>query len=203
MPGGCSPMRRPAGVHNLAPCDCIKGRERGDHRASQKGFSLAEIVLAIGLVALVLVSLLGLLPLGSKLNQASAEETRALNILTCLEADLRNARSANSRFGLPLPYVVDAAGKTTFNPLLFSPPLSTGALSTKGLQEDETPVTGTSVSGHYQVSVIYTTIPAPGSLLPVEARLIVNWPPLNTTAVQDLVSKSLGHVESFVTFPAP
>jgi len=136
--------------------------------------------------------------LGSKLNQASAEETRALNILTCLEADLRNARSTNSIFGLPLPYGIDAAGKTTFNPAL-----STGVLSTKGLQEDETPVAGASVSGRYQVSVIYTTIPAAGSLLPVEARLIVSWPPLNTTAVQDLVSKSLGHVESFVTFPAP
>ncbi len=171
------------------------GRNSATKRAAQRGFSLVEVVLAIGLAAFVLVSLMALLPLGLKVNKTSAEETRAVNILTSLEADLRNARSSNSLFGFPLPYT-NAAGKTAFNP-----ELTTNTLATKGLQEDETP--GTIASARYQASVIYTAIPPAGSLLPVEARLIVNWPASTNTLPQDLVSKSQGYVETFVSFPAP
>ncbi len=178
-----------------------QGRNSATKRPTQRGFSLVEVVMAIGLAAFVLVSLMALLPLGIKVNKTSAEETRAVNILTSLEADLRNARSPNSLFGFPLPYVTDAAG-TTFNPALTTNTTNTLATNaTKGLQEDETP--GAIASSRYQASVIYTTIPPAGSLLPVEARLIVNWPASTNTLPQDLVSKSQGYVETFVSFPAP
>ena len=172
------------------------GRTCATKRPTLRGFSLVEVVMAIGLVAFVLVSLMALLPLGIKVNKTSAEETRAVNILTSLEADLRNTRSTNSLFGFPLPYVTNAAGKTTFNPTN-----TTNTFATTGIQENETP--GTIASGRYQASVIYTTTPPAGSLLPVEARLIVNWPASTNTLPHDLVSKSQGYVETFVSFPAP
>jgi hypothetical protein len=145
-------------------------------------------------VSFVLLSVMALLPLGAKTNQISAEETRAANILTRLEADMRNART-NSLFGLPLPYAL--SGTNT----VFNASLSATTLYTTGISEEET--TGSLASSRYQASVIYTTVPPAGSLLPMEARLIVNWPALTAAAPTDLVTKSRGHVETFVTFPAP
>jgi hypothetical protein len=67
--------------------------------------------------------------------------------------------------------------------------------------EDETP--GSIALSRHQVSVVYTAIPPAGSSLPVEARLIVNWPASASTVPRDLVTKSQGYVEAFVSFPPP
>jgi hypothetical protein len=166
---------------------------------------MVEMALALGVLAFALLSVLALLPLGVRSNQVSTEETRAAGILTLLEADIRNSHpadnSGNSRlFGLPLPYVV-TAGVVTLNTSF-----SQGTWNTVGLDDDETPKSISATSRpRYQASVVYTQVPAPGALASTQARLIVNWPAVDTINSRDLtdLSRVRGYVEASVAFPAP
>jgi uncharacterized protein (TIGR02598 family) len=168
-------------------------------------FSMVEVALALGVVAFALLSLLALLPLGVKSNQISAEETRAAFILTQLETDLRDthpllADGRSAQFKLPLPYQADADGNWSANASLLDK-----KLYTTGLDEAELPVAlSSSPRPRYQVSVIYT-LPAAGSSRPVKARLVVNWPAVNTSQAAALADPAQvsGYVEAFASFPMP
>lgn len=167
-----------------------------------KAFSLVEVVLAIGVLAFALVSIVALLPMGLKSNRISAEESRAVNLLTAVEADLRGsvANGSSQIYQLPTPYKTNATP-----PVVFHAP-TVGTAHTRGVQDDEIPAAA-AAGLRYQVSVIYTKVPAAGSLLPMEARLVVNWPclsPADSTPVNLTGSpKVAGFIESYVTFPAP
>ena len=52
-------------------------------------FSLVEVTLALGVAAICLLPLVGLLPAGLKTQQASAQQTIANQIMTVLLSDLR------------------------------------------------------------------------------------------------------------------
>ena len=58
---------------------------------STAGFSLIEIVLAIGVAAFCLIAVLGLLPVALKTQQASVQQTTATQILSQVAASLRAA----------------------------------------------------------------------------------------------------------------
>lgn len=178
--------------------------------ARRSGFSLVEVVMALGIVSFALVSLVMLLPIGVKTNKISSEETRASLILTSLEADLRNTHpEANGGksllYGLPLPYVVSNSQlilNTTLTPNSLSP------LNSIGLTDYAQTVAISSLPpARYQASVIYTKISTANSTssAPIQARLIVNWPAINTTSVSRLTTEPsvAGFVETYVTFPAP
>jgi len=172
------------------------------------GFSLVEVVLALGIMSFCLMALIGLLPVGIRSNQISAEEIHAVNLLTIMEADLRNTHQlANGGksllLGLALPYITNAAGQSICNPALSTNSVS--AANSTGLEENETPVTYSGIPRpRYQASVIYSTLPAAGNPAPIQARLIVNWPATNASSPRDLTSGfGGGFVETTVTFPAP
>ncbi len=176
-------------------------------------FSLIEVALALAIASFTFTSVLALLPLGVKTNQISAEESRAVCILSTLEADLRNTHplqrgGKSAIFGLLLPYEADeTSGNYAYNSLIQSPTtsLSLGSTTT-GIDEGERAVTlDASSRPPFQVSVIYTVIPAKGSLNSLQARLVVNWiatPENDISAVTDL-TKVRGFVETVVSFPAP
>jgi len=202
-PGLTGTNRIAAGLLHLARLPGgLRCRKKG--RAMQ-GFSMVEVALALGIVAFALVSVMALLPMGLKTNQMSTEETRGANILTALNADLRNSLTNTGTsliYGLPAPYV---ATSSTVQALAFGAP-AVNVVNTKGLQEDEVAVAA-AAGVRYQISVIYTKVPAAGSMQPMECRLIVNWPclsPANSTPANlTNLSKVVGYVESYVTFPAP
>ncbi len=173
------------------------------------GFSLIEVVIALGIISFALLSTLALLPMGIKTNRISAEETRATCILTSVEADLRNthplANNGNSKyFGLALPYTTNSSGQIILNTNLSTNTVS--STNSVGLDENENASNvATKPPLPYQVTILYTQVPAPGSLSPIEARLIVGWPCRATTdpvALTSLTNIS-GFVESYVSFPAP
>lgn len=171
------------------------------YRLRLGAFSMIEIVLALGIVVFALLTLIALLPAGIKSNQISTEETQAASLLTMLESDLRNTHpSANGgksqRFGLTLPYALDAAGRTSVNTALNAKTLSTTAVLESG-----SAVAIGSADARYQASVVYLQIPASGAPGPVHARLVVNWPPIRTTQPPALTSSSVsGFLETYVTF---
>lgn len=189
-----------------------RGRRAFHRHWRNAAFSLIEVVIALGLIVFVLIPLMALLPMGARSNQVSTEETRAANILTSLEMDLRNTRRASGIagdalvshvFGLKGPYASTATGATVVDPNLIE-----DRLYSRGLLEDETPV-APSRDARYQISVIYKDVPQlsdPSDFRPVIARIIVNWPCLDATADEnDLTNptKVTGYLDSMVSFPVP
>lgn len=173
------------------------------------GFSLVEVVMALGVATFALVGLMALLPAGIKTDQISAEETRAALLLGMMEADLRNthpaANSGKSRLlGLALPYKVDPSGR-----VILDTGVAVGVVNANdsvGLDDVETPRAYTSLpKPRYQATVIYEQVPGASSAAPTHARLIVNWPAVNTTDPVKLTTLPgvSGYVEAYVTFPAP
>lgn len=70
---------------------------------SRTAFSLIEIVLALGIVAFVLVALVGLLPVGLNTNRDSLEEFEAFNVLQLAAVDRQSslADAPSSLFQIP------------------------------------------------------------------------------------------------------
>jgi hypothetical protein len=176
------------------------------------------MAVALGVVAVALLGILALLPMGIQTNNISADESTAANIITELEADLRNTYPTASfnnppnpsgqsqLFGLALPYKV-SSNFVVLNNILTTVTTSSAVVPagyTTGLDATLSPKAITA-STHFQASVIYTNIPAAGSLAPIQARLIVNWPAINNATVSELtdVSKVKGYVQAYVTFSAP
>lgn len=58
-------------------------------RAEQVGFSLVEVVLALGIVAISILSIFGLLATGGRANHTAVEQTAAGDILTQITGDFR------------------------------------------------------------------------------------------------------------------
>jgi type II secretory pathway pseudopilin PulG len=170
-------------------------------RAGQRGFSLVEVTIALGIAVFAILSVVGLLSVGILSNRISIEETRASTLLTILEADLRNTlpgTGLSGLYGLPMPYATNAGGEVVRNPALMA-----GTLGSTGVDGSGQPVPlSASPPSAFQASVVYVRIPPTGSLLPTEARLIVNWPGTNSTNVEAL-GRTTGMVEALVSFPAP
>ncbi|MBN8708604.1 MAG: hypothetical protein BGO12_14860 [Verrucomicrobia bacterium 61-8] len=171
---------------------------------SIRAFSLVEVAIAVGILAFVIISVVGLLGVGLKSNQVSVEETRAAAMLTMLEADLRNTHSSlnggkSSLFGLPLPYR-SAPGGVTFDPAILA-----GSFFTTGVNDMEMPVSLAAGRPRFQASVSYLEAPGASGVKPMVARLVVNWPATNTSSAADVSNpaKVRGSVEALVSFPAP
>ncbi len=55
----------------------------------QASFSLVEVTLALGVAAVCLISIFGLLPIGLRTNQNATEQTASADLLGAVSADLR------------------------------------------------------------------------------------------------------------------
>lgn len=73
-------------------------------RNADRGFSLVEVALALGVAGFVLIALLGLISQGVLSTKTSVEESRALNLLDCVISDRKaSPLSMRSRiYDLPL-----------------------------------------------------------------------------------------------------
>lgn len=198
----CFPQA-PALAH---PCRHDAGRPA---RARSAAFTITEVAIALGLISFALMTLLALLPMGINSNANSAEETRAVCLLSAIRADLSNthpqaAAGRSKLFAFQLPYATDAEGRHIFNPDLTGPTAALGNGTTTGLDEAGR-IMPLSANPRYQASVVYTAVPPPGTPGDIQARLIVNWPSLNTSTVTDLTEpkKTRGFVEALISFPAP
>jgi len=171
-----------------------------------RGFSLIEIALALGIIAVAILAIMALLPAGAESNQNSAEATRAATLLTLLEADLRNTHplenAGRSRiFGIPLPYAMSGGS------LGWNSSLTTNVALTTGVDEADRPVALNSGNlPPFQVSVVFSQIPAdPNSMSSSVGRLIVGWPAQTTTDPHALTEGPglRGFIETTIAFPAP
>ena len=80
-------------------------------------FSLVEVTLALGIAAICLVALFGLMPVGVQTNRSATSQTAATNIIAAVVADLRATPTANTSsqfcisFGTATTLYFDSAGQ--------------------------------------------------------------------------------------------
>src|ERR1043165_9212597 len=77
----------------------------------RKCFSLVEVTLALGVAAVSLLAIFGLLPIGVKTNQIAIEQTASNDVLSAVTANLRatplttprGGAAISPRFGIAIP----------------------------------------------------------------------------------------------------
>jgi uncharacterized protein (TIGR02598 family) len=89
--------------------------KRSSH--SSACFSLVEVTVALGIAAISLIAIFGLLPIGAQTNRNATSQTAAMNILAAVTADMRatpNALSTSGQhqvtFGTPQTLYFDELG---------------------------------------------------------------------------------------------
>lgn len=78
----------------------MKRRARNCHARPTRGFSLVEIVLALGVISFALVAIIGLLPIGLASNRGTIQETRANHLAEEIFSTLRSQPFTNVSLAL-------------------------------------------------------------------------------------------------------
>jgi uncharacterized protein (TIGR02598 family) len=142
-------------------------------RCKAAGFSLVELTLALGVAALCLISVFGLMPVGVQANRNATSQTRATNIAAAVTADLRGTPRANrtsAQFGITFG---------TNTTLYFN---SSGQFTTL-----------LDANSHYRLNVRWNITGGCSTALPC-ADIKVTWPAPATPA------NALGSTEIFAAF---
>lgn len=74
-------------------------------RPGERGFSLVEVTIALGLVAFCLVALLGLVPVGMSQEKASFDQLGAMHVMSSVSSDFQgrvNEEGVTERFAIPV-----------------------------------------------------------------------------------------------------
>jgi len=80
------------------------------------GFSLVEVVLALGIITFGLIAVMGLLPTGLRLAKQSADEVAAVSIMTEISVSLTNSGNAiYNADGMKVSTTANATYAATWN----------------------------------------------------------------------------------------
>lgn len=146
-------------------------------RCSYQAFSLVEITLALGVAAVSLLAIVGLLAVGAQTNHAATEQSASVDLLISIASDLRATPSTvptSVQFGIPIPNNSDG-GSTT---LYFD---SSGRSSSSPASD----------GSRYRVEI--TFLPNSGGRLATFVTLRMTWP-----AAADPANPATGAAEIFV-----
>jgi len=141
------------------------------------GFSLVEVVLALGIAVFVLLAITGMLPVGLKLVGDSQDESKAVNVLSAVAAD----RLSSSSSVVSAIYNLPALGNS-----------SVGSSNSFGVKETGQYVGTDWAQARYRVSYIIRP-KDPSRLDPWLITLRVAWPAASTN--------SLNSVETVLAIP--
>lgn len=136
-----------------------------------KGFSLAEVCLALGVAAFCLVSVLGLLPVGLTSNSNSVQQTTAAGLMAAVIGDLQGTPAGVERtpiFKIEIP----ASGGVSDSPqhLYFD---EGGGMDPAATETQPAPYNP--AKSVFRVSVAFSP-PAAGSKTATQVRLLLTWP---------------------------
>ena len=147
-------------------------------------FSLVEVTLAIGIAAICLVALFGLMPVGVQTNRNATSQTAATGILSGVITDIRRTANATpSATTSPLYNIaIPARGNSNTTPqiLYFG---GTGQFSTS-----------LGADSRYQLSVTFPVNPDTSQFKSTYANLRVTWPAAATS------TNASGSMETFAAF---
>jgi uncharacterized protein (TIGR02598 family) len=150
-------------------------------RCNPAGFSLVELTLALGVAALCLIAVFGLIPVGVQTNRNATSQTAATNLIAAVIADLRATPKANATsaqfgitFGTCKKLYFDSQGQ-----VVATSPCGSGITL---------PATA-----RYQLIVTWS-----GSAVLSYADVKITWPP--TVVLTNPTPVPSGSVEMFVAF---
>ena len=142
------------------------------------GFSLVEVVLALGVAAFCLIAVMGLLSSGLGSNQSAIDQTEAASIARSITGDLRatpatsgTAASISPQFGFSIPAPGQSVPQSYPNVFFFAEgllPVGSSASSTAAVNASANPL--------FRADVILTS-PSSGRMA-TTARILVTWPAL-------------------------
>jgi Tfp pilus assembly protein PilV len=156
---------------------------------SRHAFSLVEVALALGIAAIALVAIIGLIPVGLNSNQASSEQTAAAGLAAAIVADLQATpvevppvAKSSLRYAVPLP-------------------VSGSAMHSFFLQEDGAQA-GTmdanidaSTDPRYRATLFITAPPAANQKTATLVRILITWPAVADPQAAALPSRYSGAYE--------
>jgi uncharacterized protein (TIGR02598 family) len=125
-------------------------------KRKRAAFTLVEVCIAMGIAAISLTSIMGLLPIGSSSNRNAIEQTRAISVAKAIVSDLRSTSSTSGStpiYGLT-PALASGSTVLYFNDDCFS---HSSSLTS---------------SSRYRVSVIFPST----SDGVINARVVLTWP---------------------------
>jgi uncharacterized protein (TIGR02598 family) len=138
-------------------------------------FSLVEVTLALGIAAICLIAVFGLMPVGVQTNRNATSQTAAGNIISAVVTDLRTMpKTSGSWAGVSLQFGIPLQPSTQLYRLYFD---GQGRFTTS-----------LSADSRYQVNV---TFPVKGNLTYADIKL--TWP----AAVDPATTTPSGSVEMF------
>lgn len=147
---------------------------------TNRGFSLVEVTLALGVAAVSLLVIFSLLPIGLQTNQRSAEQTACVDILSAVAADIRatpRGAASSAQFNIAIP-PNPVTGPTSIAPIYFD---STGR------------VVSSDITARYRVTITFLNNGA-GARTATFADLKATWPAAATMAAAQ------GSAEMFAAF---
>jgi uncharacterized protein (TIGR02598 family) len=143
-------------------------------RENGRGFTLVEVVLALGVVSFCLLTLMGILATGFVSNKTTIQKSIAVNIAGAAIADLRAAPLASQSY---------TPSQTLHSPRFgFSLPATGTGMQTVYVADDGTPVTALNANlssgvSSYRVSIVGLTRPSgTGQRLASPVYVLVTWP---------------------------
>lgn len=180
-------------------------------RPRSPGFSLVEVVVAIGILTFAIIGLVSMLPLGLNLAQNSTEESQAANLISAIASDLKSTpqtETASTYFKIgPLPWQTIGTGG-----IAPSSTIQVGKDYTYFFADGQTSVPTSADKALYRLTLRYTRVPGqpdPMSADPVpagttiEALVVVSWPAAVSALPAAGKASSQGQVDAYLTFPVP
>ncbi|MEZ0258039.1 MAG: hypothetical protein ACAI37_22360 [Chthoniobacter sp.] len=156
---------------------------------SQQAFSLVEVALALGIAAIALVAIVGLIPVGLNSNQASSEQTAAAGLAAGIVADLQAAPLAippeikNSlRYQVPLPI----SGSATHSFFLREDGAMAGSIDTNA---------DASMDSRYRATLVITAPTAANQKTATIVRVLITWPAMADPQAAALPARFSGSYE--------
>ena len=146
----------------------------------QYGFSLVEVVIALGVTAFCLLTLMGMLLVGINGNKTSVQQSAAANIAGAVMADLRATPLSNQSYY--------STSETLYSPrfqfVLPAPATPGTGLQTVFVADDGTPQTtvnqnltaAASATSTYRVDIVGPLRPASSQRQASSVYILVTWP---------------------------
>jgi len=148
--------------------------------SSRQGFSLVEVVLALGITVFALITIMALFPVGLGANRVSIQQTEAINLATAIVADLRQTPTATAIAASGSP-----AALTTLSPL-YGIDVTKSSI-TFYLDPSGASSTTLASASRYKVNISLTQ-PTAGNRNATYGTIVVSWPAAASAAANSVSS---------------
>jgi uncharacterized protein (TIGR02598 family) len=153
--------------------------------SQQRGFSLIEVVIALGIAVFCLIPIFALLPIGQKSNQDTLRETIAASLAASVSTDLRATPAtitSSPYFGLSIPSSGSAG--TTNNFYVTDTGVTNAAPSTS--------------RATYLATVVITPPAASTPKTATTAQILITWPALPNQANGSIPTQYVGSYDTVI-----